>query len=119
MQMFLTQYVDDTPRRCLSVNISESGLYVHTLMQPTRRPSSVVGLEFELPGTNEVIWAAGTVCYDTLDDYFHGTGIRITAIPTKHARLLRDYLNEVRRQRLKELMERVRLRRRRTAQDAF
>jgi len=112
LEMFLTEYAAERPHRCLSVNASESGLYVHKLIQPIRRPNQVVGLEFELPGTNEIIWARGDVCYDTLDDYFHGTGIRLTGIPRKHARLLHDYLFEARRARLQEILQRVRLNRR-------
>ena len=69
LEMFLNEYVADRPHRCLSVNVSETGIYVHKLIQPIRRKSQVVGVEFELPGTNEVIWARGDVCYDTLDDY--------------------------------------------------
>jgi hypothetical protein len=110
--MFLNEYVADRPHRCLSVNLSESGLYVHKMVQAVRRNNRVVGLEFELPGTGETIWARGEVCYDTLDDYFHGTGIRITGIPQLHARLLRDYIQEKRRERLQDLLRTIRLNRR-------
>jgi len=112
LEIFLNEYVADRPHRCLSVNVSESGLYVHKLIQPIHRASPVVGVEFELPGTNEIIWARGDVCYDTLDDYFHGTGIRITGIPQKHAHLMHDYIFELRRDRLQEILRRVRLNRR-------
>jgi hypothetical protein len=112
LQMFLNEYVADRPHRCLTVNISETGLYVHKLLQPLRRNGSVVGLEIELPDVNETIWARGEVCYDTFDDYFHGSGIRITGIPRLHQRLLRDYITEKRRERLEEIMKRVRLNRR-------
>ena len=112
LEMFLNEYVADRPHRCLSVNVSETGLYVHKLIQPLKRATRVVGVEFELPGTNEIIWARGDVCYDQLDDYFHGTGIRIAAIPQKHARLMHDYIYEARRERLQDLLRRVRLNRR-------
>lgn len=112
LQLFLNEYVADRPHRCLSVNVSETGLYVHKLLQPLRRQGNVVGLELELPGVGETIWARGEVCYDTFDDYFHGSGIRITGIPRLHARLLRDYVVAKRRERLEDIMDRVRLNRR-------
>jgi hypothetical protein len=112
LQLFLNEYVADRPHRCLTVNLSETGLYVHKLIQPLRRNTHVVGLEFELPGMGETIWARGEICYDDFDDYFHGSGIRITGIPRLHQHLLRDYINEKRRVRLEEIMRRIRLNRR-------
>jgi hypothetical protein len=110
--MFLNEHVADRAHRCLSVNVSETGLYVHRLLQPLRRNGNVVGLELELPGLSETIWARGEVCYDTFDDYFHGSGIRITGIPKLHASLLRDYLQDKRRERLEQLVDRIRANRR-------
>ena len=112
LKMFLNEYVADHPHRCLTVNLSETGLYVHKLIQPLRRTTNIVGLELALPGLGETIWARGEVLYDTFDDYFHGSGIRITGIPRLYAGLLHDYICEKRRDRLERLMERVRLNRR-------
>jgi hypothetical protein len=112
LQMFLNEYVADSQHRCLTVNVSETGFYVHKLLQPLQRDSRVVGLEFELPGTGEMIWARGEVRYDTMDDYFHGTGIRITGIPRLHEKLLHEYIQEKRRDRLQQMLRHVRLNRR-------
>jgi hypothetical protein len=108
VQMFLNEYVADNPHRCMSGNISPSGLYLNRLIQPVERRSSIVGLEFELPGTSEVIWARGEVRYDTLDPYFHGTGVQITGIAVRHQRLLRDYVLDNRAQQLRKLLALVR-----------
>ena len=108
LEMFLNEYVHDRAHRALSVNISESGIYVHKVIAPHSRESRVVSLEFELPGTGEVIWARGEIAYDSLDDYFHGEGIRFTAMPRLHARMLRDYCVEKRRAQLGDLLDRIR-----------
>ncbi len=113
LEMFLNEYVQDRAHRALSVNISETGIYVNKVIAPLQRSTRVVGLEFELPGTGETIWARGEVRYDTLDDYFHGSGIRITGIPQLHARLLRDYVEEKRRDRLQRVLRTIRLHRKR------
>ena len=108
MEIFLNEYVRDRAHRALTVNISDTGLYVNKVLQPVQRSNRVVGLEFELPGTGETIWARGEITHDALDDYFHGQGIRFTGMAQMHARILRDYCIERRRARLGELLERIR-----------
>jgi c-di-GMP-binding flagellar brake protein YcgR len=108
MELMMNEYVHDRPYRALSVNISETGVYVNKVVGTLARRTRVVGLEFELPGTAELIWARGEICYDTLDDCFHGQGIRFTGIPKIHQRLIRDYCIEKRRAQLSALLERIR-----------
>jgi hypothetical protein len=90
--------------------VSPTGLYLNTVkLPPGARPQSrVVALEFELPGTGELIWARGEVCYEHSDPYFHGSGVRFTAMPRVHARLLHDYCVETRRAELASLLQRIR-----------
>ena len=108
LELLMNEYMQDRPYRALSVNISESGLYVNKVVGSLQRRSRVVGLEFELPGTSEVIWARGEVCYDTLDDYFHGQGIRFNGMARAHRKLIRDFCIERRRARLSDLLARIR-----------
>jgi hypothetical protein len=77
-------------------------------MAPIARSSRVVSLEFELPGTGETIWARGEVTHDSLDDYFHGQGIRFTGMARLHARMLRDWCVEKRRTQLAGMLDRIR-----------
>jgi hypothetical protein len=97
LEMYLNAYVDERLHRGFTTNISETGLYLNTLIQaptPSRIP---VGLEFSLPGADETIWAAGEICYGSADDYFLGRGIRFTVMAAMHARLLREFCYHVRR----------------------
>jgi hypothetical protein len=108
LEVFMNEYLNDRPHRALTVNISESGVFVNKVASSFSRRTRVVGLEFELPGTGDVIWARGEICYDTFDDHLHGQGIRFTAMPRAYARLLRDYCIEKRRDQLATLLERIR-----------
>lgn len=108
LEMFLNEYVQDRAHRALTVNISETGIYLNKVIAPLERTTKVVGLEFELPGTGETIWARGEIAYDSLDDYFHGQGVRFTGMPKLHARMLRDYCIEKRRAQLGDLLDRIR-----------
>jgi c-di-GMP-binding flagellar brake protein YcgR len=91
LEIYVNAFVGDRPHRAVTANISETGLYLNTLPQDPLPPGTGVGLEFTLPGLGDSIWAAGELCYDTLDDYFYGTGVRFTAMAGLHARLVREY----------------------------
>jgi hypothetical protein len=119
LEIFLNQYVRDRPLRCLTSNLSETGIYLNRAHLPTGSRAldgtRTVGLEFELPGTGELIWARGEICHESSDPYFCGSGIRFTGIPTSHARMVRDFCVEARRDNLGTLLHRIRAPRARTA----
>lgn len=101
LEMFLNQYVDDCPTRALAANVSHTGLFVQRLAerQPpwsVRSPPPSVGLEFELPGTGEIIWAAAEPRFDVSGDYLQVCGLRFVGMARKHERLLREFVTEKR-----------------------
>lgn len=108
LQLFLNEYVGDKAHRCMAVNLSPSGVHLNRLLQPFARETPIVGLEFELPDTSEVIWARGEIRYDTMDQYFHGTGVEFTGMARAHHRLIRDYVYEQRERTLRRLLARIR-----------
>ncbi|MCK5800071.1 MAG: PilZ domain-containing protein [Deltaproteobacteria bacterium] len=121
LQIFLNEYVDDQPQRCMSINLSPNGLFLNRLALPQNTasaaprypsPNKLIGLEFELPETSEVIWAAGQIRFDAQDRYFHGTGVLFAKMADLHRRLVRDYVLDHRERRLRTLLARVRRRRR-------
>jgi hypothetical protein len=103
LQVFLNQYIRDQPYRALALDISEHGLAIQKLTEPVAASGRVVGLELELPGTRETIWASAEARFDTVGSDFHVSGLRFAAMARKHARLLRDYVHE-RRARLVRLL---------------
>jgi hypothetical protein len=110
LDLFLNQYIGDRLVRGLTTNIGPTGLYLQTA-RPLRSqlPSAqIVGLEFELPGTGEVIWARGEICYAANDSYAVGAGIRFTGMASLHERMLRDYCIEARHHHLSSLLQGIR-----------
>jgi hypothetical protein len=103
LQLYLNQYIKDRPYRALAVDISESGLGIQKLAEPMVHHAPVMGLEIELPGTNELIWAAAEPRFDAVGRDFHVSGLRFRAMARKHERLLRDYVRE-RRLRIARLL---------------
>jgi hypothetical protein len=106
LEAFYNEYVNDRPFRGMITNVSPTGLRVQRLLRPGARMSRDVQLEFELPGTDEIIWAKGEACFDELEiasfgpfgngpsTTLHSSGIRVVACAGKHARLMRDYVIE-------------------------
>lgn len=119
LQTFLNEYVQERPYRGMILDLSEHGLRVQRLLRPTHRQSRVVQLEFELPGTNEIIWAKGEACFDELEPApfgpvgsgpvatLHSSGIRVVALAERHARLMRDFVLERRWLHLKDVIARA------------
>ena len=108
VELFLNEYVQERPGRALATNLSNTGMYVNRVLQPHARRAGLVQLEFELPGTREVIWAAGEARYEVLDDMFHGTGVRFVAMARAHERLVRDFVATQRARRLRATLDRIR-----------
>jgi hypothetical protein len=73
-------------------------------------PGLVLGLEIDLPGVDESIWAAGQVCYrrDDKNQLASGLGVRFMAMAKCQARTIRDFCIEMRRKNLGALLARIR-----------
>ena len=96
-----TEHSDLGSHAALVLDLSENGL---RLQRPGfgLRPSGLLPLEFELPEADEVIWAAGEVCFDEvwqvprsndfgLSGFLRTTGIRLVSVTARHKRMLRDF----------------------------
>jgi hypothetical protein len=97
LEGFASEIVLERERYGVVVDLCPNGL---RLQRPFDGPRDrYVQLEFEIPGTDEMIWAKGEICFDQLwrrrgltqDRLIRTSGIRIVAAAPKHLRLLRDY----------------------------
>jgi hypothetical protein len=102
IRTYMHQYVQDVPYQALALDVSEEGLAIR---KPTARipHTRVVGLELELPGTSEVIWASAEPRFHSVDARIHFSGLHFVGMARKHERLIRDYVRE-RRERLLRLL---------------
>jgi c-di-GMP-binding flagellar brake protein YcgR len=96
------EYVRDEPYEAVALDVSETGLAIR---KPTGRIAHerVVGLELELPGTSEIIWASAEPRFHAVNARTHFSGLHFLSMATKHERLIRDYVRE-RRERLLRLL---------------
>ncbi|HEY1555055.1 MAG TPA: PilZ domain-containing protein [Kofleriaceae bacterium] len=107
-ESLVTSYIHDRPVRALAANLSDSGLHMSSLSMLAPPPGLVVGLELELPGTSESIWASGRICYRDDDRLASGLGVRFLAMARSQARVVRDFCIEMRRAHLGSLLARIR-----------
>lgn len=107
-ETMVTSYVRDRPVRGLAANLSDSGLSMSAISMLAPPPGLVVGLELELPGVGDSIWASGRICYRKDDRLASGLGVRFVAMAKSQARLVRDFCIEMRRRHLGSMLARIR-----------
>jgi hypothetical protein len=101
LQTSMHQYVRDVPYQTLALDVSESGLAIRKPTAPVPH-ARIVGLELELPGTSEIIWASAEPRFHSVAGRTHFSGLHFLGMATKHQRLIRDYVRE-RRERWSRL----------------
>jgi hypothetical protein len=88
--MLLNKYVDGTPHVCRASNISRGGMLVHRLLEPERADVHLVGLQFQLPGQERIITAAGCIVFE--HPWQRATGIRFTNLSDEHRTLIERFI---------------------------
>lgn len=104
----VTSYVHDRPVRGLATNLSDTGMSLSAISMLAPPPGLVVGLELDVPGLDDSIWAAAQVCYRKDDRMASGLGMRFVAMAKSHARMIREFCIEMRRKNLGSLLARIR-----------
>ena len=101
LSVMYNELVRDRARLGVIVDASEDGLRVERVLSSTHNDARIVQLEFELPGSGEVIWAKGEICFDSMwrppessSTLVRASGVRVVAAAQKHLRLLRDFVRE-------------------------
>ncbi len=107
-ETMVTSYVHDRPVRGLASNLSASGMSLSAISMLAPPPGLVVGIELDVPGVDDSIWASARVCYRQDDRMASGLGIRFLAMAKSHARLIREFCIEMRRKNLGSLLARIR-----------
>ncbi len=107
LQMFLNEYVADRAYRSLSANLSPTGILINRLTTPMTHKSPIIGLEFQLPGTSDTIWAKGEMRYKAFGQHFSGTGVEFTGIAQGHLRLIKEYCAVQRSQQLRKILAKI------------
>jgi hypothetical protein len=92
LDIYLNKYISGVPYMTRSSDISEDGLNLAQLIEP-QHTGKRVGLQFQLPGSEEVIYAEGEVVREWVGSSKNGSGVRFTLLTERHRRLIDTYIS--------------------------
>jgi len=93
LDVYLNKYVAGVPYMARASDISREGVGLAHLIEPSLNGKRV-GLQFQLPGSEEVIYAEGEVVHEwaDLDQREEGSGVRFTLLTERHKKLIDQYV---------------------------
>jgi c-di-GMP-binding flagellar brake protein YcgR len=100
IDIFLNKFVEGVPYLCRALDISEFGIAVGALLEPELAPAFdgepvQVGLQFQLPGTEPVVYAEAEVVRIQSRTSSTGFGLRFTHVAERHRLLIRAYVERM------------------------
>src|SRR5690606_3052768 len=94
--IYLNKIIDEARHLARARDISPDGIWLSKVLEPAHH-NRAIGLEFQLPGSSEVIWAAGEVLREDVreapDGEVEGTAIRFTAMADRFRRMIEVYVS--------------------------
>jgi hypothetical protein len=95
LDIYLNKYVSGVPYLARTSDISSEGIRLSRLLEPAHSHRRV-GLQFQLPGSEEVIYAEGELVqgFEKLRGSKRAEGVRFTLLTERHRRLIRAYVQE-------------------------
>ena len=94
--IYLNKIIDEARHLARARDISPEGIWVARVLEPSHE-NKQLGLEFQLPDSDEVIWAAGEVVRDDKraagEAELDGTAIRFTAMADRFRRMIEVYVS--------------------------
>ena len=93
LDIYLNKYVAGVPYMARTSDISKEGVGLSHLIEPDMAGKRV-GLQFQLPGSEEVIYAEGEVVHEwaALDHKDEGSGVRFTLLTERHRKLIEQFV---------------------------
>ncbi|MDY7231552.1 PilZ domain-containing protein [Hyalangium rubrum] len=96
IDIYLNKYMGGVPYMTRASDISPEGLSLAQLIEP-KHHARRVGLQFQLPGSEEVIYAEGEVVREwaELDTARRErSGVRFTLLTERHRRMIDTYVTQ-------------------------
>lgn len=93
LDVYMNKYVAGVPYMARAADISREGVGLSHLIEPDMAGKRV-GLQFQLPGSEEVIYAEGEVVREWADlsEREEGSGVRFTLLTERHRKLIEQYV---------------------------
>ena len=92
LDIYLNKYVAGVPYMARTSDISREGVGLSHLIEP-ELSGKRVGLQFQLPGSEEVIYAEGEIVREWCELEEEGSGIKFTLLTERHRRMIDQYIS--------------------------
>jgi hypothetical protein len=89
VDLLVNRFLNGYPYLCRATDISRTGMRIVPLLEPANTPR-YMGLQFQLPGTDDVLTASGEAVFE--DGVQGPVGIRFTRVPSGSAALLERFM---------------------------
>ncbi|HME91710.1 MAG TPA: PilZ domain-containing protein [Myxococcaceae bacterium] len=93
LDIYLNKYVSGVPYMARTSDISSEGVSLAQLIEPQHQGSKV-GLQFQLPGSVELIYAEGEVVREWAGSKAAGSGVRFTLLSARHRRMIDAFVEQ-------------------------
>lgn len=88
IDLFMNRFLGGQPYLCVAQDVSRTGMRMRTLLGP-HLPNQFVGLQFQLPGNDDVLTASGEVVREGEEEL----SIRFTHMPAACQTALERFLS--------------------------
>ncbi|MCP3142088.1 PilZ domain-containing protein [Pyxidicoccus xibeiensis] len=96
LDIYLNKYMGGVPYMSRAADISQEGVSLARLIEP-QHAAKRVGLQFQLPGSEEIIYAEGEVVREWVESASPAkrerSGVRFTLLTERHRRMIDAYVD--------------------------
>lgn len=89
VDILVNKYIQGRPYLCHATSLSSGGLLLRRINEPLA-PERQVGIQFQLPGSQQVITCSGRVVREPEG----AAGIAFTSIAEEHRRFIMEYIRQ-------------------------
>jgi len=93
LDIYLNKYVAGVPYMARTSDISKEGVALANLIEPDLAGKRV-GLQFQLPGSEEVIYAEGEIVREWAETTEERAGVRFTLLTERHKRMIEQFVDQ-------------------------
>ncbi|QSQ26392.1 PilZ domain-containing protein [Pyxidicoccus parkwayensis] len=96
LDIYLNKYMGGVPYMSRAADISQEGLSLARLLEP-QHEAKRIGLQFQLPGSDEIIYAEGEVVREWVEAApaakRERSGVRFTLLTERHRKMIDAYVD--------------------------
>jgi hypothetical protein len=90
VDLLINRFLNGHPYMCRATDISRTGMRLVPMLEPTEAPK-FMGLQFQLPGSDEVVTASGEAVF--IAGERGAVGVRFTRLPSNSAAMIDRFLS--------------------------